>query len=100
VVSVPNLDPLHALQLTLPHARARPRAIPSSHGHLRGNTFESRCAGDAAAAALAHGLAGSCAGMPNRYGEQRFGRDGDNAVRAAAYCSPVASVRDAATLAS
>ncbi len=33
-------------------------------------------------------------GMPNRYGEQRFGRDGDNAVRAAALLAGRETVRD------
>ena len=98
--SVPNLDPLHALQLTLPRARVL-EAARHPHklrtGHLRGNAFEIAVRGvDAAAAALAAQRLAEIArrGMPNRYGEQRFGRDGDNAVRAAALLAGRETVRD------
>jgi len=52
-------------------------------GHLRGNRFTLRvrgCEPDAAlrAAAIFEALA---VGAPNWYGEQRFGKDGDNAAR-------------------
>ena len=51
-------------------------------GHLRGNSFVVRvrqCSGDVAAAQAI--LAALAVGAPNWYGEQRFGRDGDNAEK-------------------
>ena len=54
-------------------------------GHLRGNAFEIVLRGDdeidlaPIEARVAEALA---RGVPNRFGEQRFGRDGDNAERA------------------
>jgi len=98
--SVPNLDPLRALELTLPRARVL-EAARHPHklrtGHLRGNVFEI-AVHDVAAAAAAHAVQRLAeiarSGMPNRYGEQRFGRDGDNAVRAAALLAGRETVRD------
>ncbi len=57
-------------------------------GHLRGNRFRIRLRGAPAsrrddAAALLASLAAH--GVPNYYGEQRFGRDRDNATRARAW---------------
>ncbi|HUJ61384.1 MAG TPA: tRNA pseudouridine(13) synthase TruD [Kofleriaceae bacterium] len=54
-------------------------------GHLRANRFRLRVRGTVAdAAARARAILGALAappGAPNWYGEQRFGRDGDNAAR-------------------
>ena len=99
-LSVPNLDPQLALQLALPRvqvleAARHPHKLRT--GHLRGNAFEIAVRDvDAAAAARAAGRLAEMAkrGMPNRYGEQRFGRDGDNAVRAAALLAGRETLRD------
>ncbi len=82
--SVPGLDPERALALDLPGARVL-EAIRHRHklrtGHLRGNRFrlvvrevaegEARRAGERLRLLLGRGL-------PNRFGEQRFGREGGN----------------------
>jgi tRNA pseudouridine13 synthase len=98
--SVPNLDPLRALQLELSRARVL-EAARHPHklrtGHLRGNTFEVALRGvdgETVQRALQHLARIAREGMPNRYGEQRFGRDGDNAVQAAAVLAGRATVRD------
>ena len=89
-LSVPGLDPGQALQLALPGATVL-EAVPHPHklrtGQLRGNRFKIvvRDVSDARVAEalrLADGFVRT--GLPNRFGEQRFGRDGDNDVRAAA----------------
>jgi tRNA pseudouridine13 synthase len=87
-LSVPGLDPERALRLDLPGARVL-EAARHPHklrtGQLRGNRFEIVARGvDAeAAASAAARLEVLCArGMPNRFGAQRFGREGDNAQRA------------------
>jgi tRNA pseudouridine13 synthase len=95
--SVPGLDPARALALELAGARVL-EAAPHPHklrtGHLRGNRFEIAVRGadaavaDAARARLAQAVA---RGFPNRYGPQRYGRDGDNAERARALLAGGAS---------
>jgi len=89
-LSVPGLDPEKALALSRPGVRVL-EACPHEHklrtGHLRGNRFEIRVRDvdpvhrervDAAAERI------RLVGMPNRFGGQRFGRDGSNAERGAA----------------
>jgi tRNA pseudouridine13 synthase len=86
-LSVPGLDPAAALRLELPGARVL-EAARHPHklrtGQLRGNRFRIllREVGDAAAAAaLARASELERRGMPNRFGAQRFGSDGENALR-------------------
>ena len=86
--SVPDLVPERARALSLPGVRVLD-AIRHGHklrtGQLAGNRFrivvrdvaEELC--DAAIRRLDHVVR---IGLPNRFGEQRFGRDGDNALRA------------------
>ncbi|HBZ71625.1 MAG TPA: tRNA pseudouridine(13) synthase TruD [Deltaproteobacteria bacterium] len=83
--SVPRLAPERALALALEGVRVL-EAIPHRHklrtGQLAGNRFEIvvRELDPGAAARCAEGLARLCErGMPNRFGPQRFGRDGGNA---------------------
>jgi len=87
--SVPGLDPVAALALRLEGARVL-EAARHLHklrtGHLRANRFailvrgvgepEGRVARERAAELVRRGL-------PNRFGAQRFGREGDNAQRGA-----------------
>jgi tRNA pseudouridine13 synthase len=98
--SVPALDPDAARDLELPGARVL-EAVRHPHklrtGHLRGNRFALRLRGvDAQVRERARaGLAELCArGFPNRFGVQRFGRDGDNAERARRFCAGEIRVRD------
>jgi tRNA pseudouridine13 synthase len=83
--SVPGLAPERALELELPGARvleARRHGHKLRTGQLRGNRFEIvvRNVDAALAARAAKRLAeGLRRGFPNRFGEQRFGRDGANA---------------------
>jgi tRNA pseudouridine13 synthase len=85
--SVPGLDPARARELVLGDARvleaaAHPHKLRT--GHLRGNRFRVTLHGvDAAGAAAAGARLAELAraGMTNRFGEQRFGREGDNALR-------------------
>jgi tRNA pseudouridine13 synthase len=88
--SVPGLAPDGALGLELPGARVL-EAARHPHklrtGHLRGNRFRIavRIDGEAAVAEAAEALARvGRVGMPNRFGGQRFGRDGANPERARA----------------
>ena len=99
-LSVPELDPDAALALELPGARVL-EAVRHPHklrtGHLLGNRFAIRVRGvDAAARSGAQARAGEIAarGLPNRFGEQRFGRDGANAERARRLCAGELRVRD------
>ncbi len=99
-LSVPNLDPLRAMELDLPGIRVL-EAARHPHklrtGHLKGNAFEIAVRDiDAVTATRAVERLDAMAvrGMPNRYGEQRFGRDGDNAIRAAALLAGRETVRD------
>jgi tRNA pseudouridine13 synthase len=88
--SVPGLEPARAAALELPGARvleasAHPHKLRT--GHLRGNRFEIAVRGaDAALAGSARARLAEfqARGFPNRYGPQRYGRDGDNDVRALA----------------
>jgi len=85
--SVPGLEPEVALALDLPGARVL-EAVPHRHklrtGQLRGNRFELRVR-DVTPAHFEFAQRAAQeikrVGMPNRYGEQRFGREGDNAER-------------------
>ncbi len=84
--SVPALEPAQALALDLPGVRVL-EAARHPHklrtGQLRGNRFEIvvRGVGDAVAArAIARLEAGCRSGLPNRFGAQRFGREGANAT--------------------
>jgi tRNA pseudouridine13 synthase len=86
--SVPGLDPARALELDLPGARVI-EAARHRHklrtGQLRANRFDVAVDGvdDALYAAALERLERACAfGVPNRFGAQRFGRDGCNAERA------------------
>ncbi len=91
--SVPALSPERALAFEVEGARAV-EAVRHPHklrtGHLRGNRFRVVVRGvtaaqvDAARAALERL---SRRGMRNRFGPQRFGREGDNAERARAILS-------------
>jgi tRNA pseudouridine13 synthase len=82
--SVPGLDPVQALELTLTGVRVLD-AVPHGHklrtGQLRGNRFEIaiREIDEHERAAVRSRLEElCCTGMPNRFGAQRFGRDGRN----------------------
>ena len=86
--SVPGIEPERALALELEGARVL-QAIRHEHklktGHLRGNRFELFVASEGPfdlASIEARAAELIRRGMPNRYGEQRFGRDGDNAEAA------------------
>ena len=88
--SVPGLDPVAARQLSLPGARVL-EAARHPHklrtGHLAGNRFEIRVreVDPSQHGEIESRLAlAKARGLPNRYGAQRFGRDGDNAERARA----------------
>jgi tRNA pseudouridine13 synthase len=98
--SVPGLLPETARALDIEGMRVLD-AIPHGHklrtGALRGNRFELRVTD--VPGALLESAAGRLAGlvergMPNRFGAQRFGRDGDNAERARKLLEPGARVRD------
>ena len=89
-LSVPDLDPEAACALALPGARVL-EAVRHPHklrtGQLAGNRFELvvRDVDDALHERLLARLGEATrVGLPNRFGEQRFGRDGDNAQRARA----------------
>lgn len=82
--SVPGLDPTRALELTLPGVRVL-EAVRHGHklrtGQLRGNRFEIavREIDENERSALRCRFDELCrTGMPNRFGAQRFGRDGRN----------------------
>lgn len=84
--SVPGLHPAQALDMTLPGVRVL-AAVPHGHklrtGQLRGNRFEIaiREIPDRDQLRLRSRFEALCAsGMPNRFGSQRFGRDGRNAA--------------------
>ncbi len=98
--SAPGLDPERALALELPGAQvlaASRHAHKLRTGHLRGNAFRVlvREVSEPAFRQARRRLARLVArGMPNRFGAQRFGRDGDNAARAAALFAGGAAPRD------
>ena len=98
--SVPGLDPSAALALKVPGVEILD-AVPHPHklrtGQLRGNRFAIRvrdvAPGDRERAAAAlEAIVGD--GLPNRFGGQRFGRDGDNAKQALAILGGGARPRD------
>lgn len=83
--SVPGLAPAAALELALPGLRVL-AAVPHPHklrtGQLRGNCFRLALRGLPGAAlrrAAERWHALLAAGLPNRFGAQRFGADGRNA---------------------
>lgn len=85
--SVPGLPPEAALAFEMPGVRVL-EAVRHGHklrtGQLRGNRFDIlvRDVDDALAVRAETRLAEILrVGMPNRFGEQRFGRDGDNAAQ-------------------
>lgn len=86
-LSVPRLDPEEALALEIPGARVL-EAVRHPHklrtGQLAGNRFDLlvREVSEAAAARAPDAVAELVRrGLPNRFGAQRFGRDGRNAER-------------------
>jgi tRNA pseudouridine13 synthase len=85
--SLPEVDPERAIDFELEGARVL-EAARHEHklktGHLRANRFDIvlRGEGEALATVRSRALELVRRGMPNRYGSQRFGRDGDNAERA------------------
>jgi tRNA pseudouridine13 synthase len=84
-VSVPRVPPEGALLIQEPDLRvleARKHGNKLRTGHLRGNRFEVvvTVAADAEGELRARLDALAAAGVPNRYGEQRFGARGDNAA--------------------
>jgi tRNA pseudouridine13 synthase len=101
--SVPALEPERALALELPGARVlaaarHPHKLRT--GQLRGNVFSIAVRGvDADAAARARRRLDEIAsvGLPNRYGAQRFGREGDNAARGRAVLEGRLRLRDRRT---
>ncbi len=98
--SLPDIEPARALAFELRDARVL-ESVRHGHklktGHLRANRFEvilrgKRDGGLREAQARAADLVRR--GMPNRYGSQRFGRDGDNAARARAILASGRAPRD------
>ncbi|MFI5307648.1 MAG: tRNA pseudouridine(13) synthase TruD [Polyangiales bacterium] len=82
-----SADAGRARALELPGIRvldARPHPHKLRTGHLRGNRFRIRIRGAAEGLETARAVLGELAahGTPNYYGEQRFGRDAQNAPRA------------------
>lgn len=98
--SLEGVDPERALDFDLKDAKvleARRHGHKLKTGHLRGNRFEIilRREGEPAISAIqkrADELIRR--GMPNRYGQQRFGRDGDNAEKARKILEGGSSPRD------
>lgn len=85
--SMPDVDPERALQFELEEARvleAERHEHKLKTGHLRANRFEIilRGQGDTLDTVRERGFDIVRRGMPNRYGDQRFGRDGRNVDRA------------------
>ncbi len=98
--SVPDLAPELAVDLEVPGARVL-EAARHPHklrtGHLAGNRFDllvREVGEEAVAAAPAAAAALGAEGFANRFGEQRFGRDGDNAERGLALLRGEAGARD------
>jgi tRNA pseudouridine13 synthase len=87
-LSVPGLEPERALTFAEGGVRILTAARHGNKlrtGHLRGNRFEVVLAGaatdDEIAALRARFDEASARGVPNRYGEQRFGADATNSAR-------------------
>jgi tRNA pseudouridine13 synthase len=86
--SVPGLDPRRALEFASPGIRVVEAALHPHKlrtGQLRGNRFRivvREIDPDVRSGALARFEALCRSGMPNRFGPQRFGRDGENVARA------------------
>jgi tRNA pseudouridine13 synthase len=85
--SLPDVDPEKALALELTSAvvlEARRHGHKLKTGHLRGNRFEIVLRGQGDPLELVARRADELQrrGLPNRYGEQRFGMKGDNADEA------------------
>jgi len=89
-LSVQRLDPARALEIAvdgLKVLRAERHGNKLRTGHLHGNRFEVvlACEGGADATPFVAGLEAAVAalardGLPNRYGDQRFGVTGENAA--------------------
>ena len=86
--SVPELDPAESLKFEISGAKIlesarHPHKLRT--GHLRGNRFKI-CVRGCSDEVIAHAKAAIprivTRGLPNRFGEQRFGRKGDNAEQA------------------
>lgn len=85
--SLPDIDSDRALDFDLVGAtvlEARRHGHKLKTGHLRGNRFEISLRGRGDSLDLVSNRAEELLrrGMPNRYGEQRFGMRGDNALQA------------------
>lgn len=86
--SLPDIEPARALDFELRSARVL-EASRHEHklktGHLRANHFEIVLRGGDPAGlerARTRAIEIESRGLPNRYGSQRFGRDGENVARA------------------
>jgi tRNA pseudouridine13 synthase len=99
-ISLPRVDPAAALAISVEGVRviaAERHAHKLRTGHLRGNRFTVKLRGvgpDARERAQAILDRLVAVGLPNYYGEQRFGRGGDNAERARAMLRGAWSSRD------
>jgi tRNA pseudouridine13 synthase len=95
--SVPGLDPSSALDLALPGARVL-EAARHRHklrtGQLRGNRFRVVLSDVDPARVRERVDVMTREGMPNRFGAQRFGRDGDNAERGSRLLRGMDAVRE------
>jgi tRNA pseudouridine13 synthase len=88
-LSLPRFDPTYALEIAIDGLRvleARRHGNKLRTGHLQGNRFEvvlTGAAADVDAVARLHSRLQTMArdGLPNRYGEQRFGATGENATQ-------------------
>ncbi len=86
--SLEGLEPERALDFDLQGVKvleAHRHGHKIKTGHLRGNRFEINLRRDGPCgieSIRARAAELTTRGMPNRYGEQRFGRDGDNALQA------------------
>jgi tRNA pseudouridine13 synthase len=98
--SLEDVEPERALDFVLEGARvleAKRHPHKLRTGHLRANRFEIVLRGDSPVdLAPIQSRADSLVlrGLPNRFGEQRFGRDGDNAERARAMLAGGPGPRD------
>lgn len=99
-ISLPGVDPARALGLELPGLRvleARRHGNKLKTGHLRGNRFSLAlrgCVPDAEPRARAIAAALEDRGLPNFYGEQRFGHEGRNAEAGLAIVRGTQPLRD------